>query len=555
LNREKKAWLGHFERHYNERDKKNSGGIAGAIQSYIITQEILAPIEWKYEIIQKILPLITLEEVNSLMQNYIKEDNRVIILTSPEKEGVKKVTEQEVLEALKINIEAIEPYKDEAVATSLIRNEVKSGSIVKRKSNKKAGTKTLILSNGVKVTYKKTDFKNDEILFNAVSFGGTNLFSDSDMKKIQFAMPMITAAGFSGLKLTEISKYMSGKSANVFPYIGETKEGFSGNATPKDLEYLFQMTYAYFTDLNFDAEKFETVKQKQITGMKNILNQPNFYFQQEISAFLNQKNPRYNGIIPTEQTWATTDYSLAYNKHKERFANAADFEFFFIGNIEDHKMEEYCSKYLAGLPSSKQREKEIDLGHRFVKGNLKKVIYRGADPKSNVGISFYGDAKYSAKESRCIKALSEILQIKLTEQLRENESSVYGISAMGYMTEKPSIIGSYFFAISFPCAPENAEKLTASALNELQKIIDNGPEEKDLNKFKEGLLLEHKEQMKKNGFRLSLLTNTYTRKGKIADSTKVEKNIRAMDVKDIQKVAKKFLSKDKVITMLMPETK
>lgn len=555
LNREKKYWLTHFERHYNERNKKNSDGIAGAIQSYIITEEILAPIEWKYEIIQKILPLITLEEVNGLMKNYIKEDNRVIILTSPEKEGLQKVTEQEVLEALKIDIDAIAPYKEEAVATSLIRNEIKSGFITKRKSNKKSGTKTLILSNGVKVTYKKTDFKNDEILFNAVSFGGTNLFSDSDMKKVQFAMPMVTAAGFSGLKLTDISKFMSGKSANVFPYIGETREGFSGNATPKDLEYLFQMTYAYFTDLNFDAEKFETVKQKQITGMKNILNQPNFYFQQELSAFLNQNNPRYNGIIPTEQTWLQTDYNLAYNKHKERFANAADFEFFFIGNIDDQKMEEFCSKYLAGLPSTKQREKEIDLGHRLVKGDIKKVINRGADPKSTVGINFYGDAKYSVKESRSIKALADILQIKLTEQLRENESSVYGISAVGYMSEKPSVMGSYFFAIGFPCAPENAEKLTVAALNELQKIMDNGPEEKDLNKLKEGLLQEHKEQIKKNGFGLSLLTSSYTRKGKIADPAKAEKNIRAINAKDVQKVAKKYLSKDKVITMLMPETK
>lgn len=555
LNREKKSWLGHFERHYKERDKSTSGGIAGAIESYIINQEILAPIEWKYDIIQKILPLITLDEVNALMKNYIKDDNRVIILTSPEKEGLKQPTEQEVLEALKIDIATIEPYKDEPIATSLLRNEIKSGFITKRKSNKKAGTKTLILSNGIKVTYKKTDFKNDEILFSATSFGGTNLFSNDEMKKVQFAMPMVTAAGFSGLKFTDISKFMAGKSANVFPYVGETSEGLSGNATPKDLEYLFQMTYAYFTDVNFDTEKFETVKQKQITGMKNILNQPNFYFQQEISAFLNQNNPRYNGIIPTEKTWEQTDYSLAYHKHKERFANAADFEFFFIGNIDDKKMEDLCSKYLASLPATKQREKEVHLEYRYVKGSSKKVVYRGTDPKSTVGINFYGDAKYSATASRSIKALSTILQIKLTEQLRENESGVYGISAMGYLSEKPSLIGNYFFAIGFPCAPENAEKLTASALNVLQKIIDNGPEEKDLNKFKEGLLQEHKEQIKKNGFGLSLLTSSYARKGKIADPAKAEKNIKAMKAKDIQKVAKKYLSKDKIITMLMPETK
>jgi zinc protease len=375
------------------------------------------------------------------------------------------------------------------------------------------------------------------------------------MKKIQFAMPMVTAAGFSGLKLTEISKFMSGKSANVYPYVGETREGFSGNATPKDLEYLFQMTYAYFTDLNFDAEKFETVKQKQITGMKNILNQPAFYFQQEISSFLNQNNPRYSGIIPTEQTWATTDYSLAYNKHKERFANAADFEFFFVGNIDDQKMEDFCGKYLAGLPSTKQREKEIDLENRLLHGDIKKIINRGTDPKSFVSINFYGDTKYSVKESRTIKALASILQIKLTEQLRENESGVYGINAMGNMSKRPSVNGNYYFAISFPCAPENVEKLTASALKELQKIIDNGPEIKDLNKFLEGQEQELKEQLKKNGFSLSLIASSYGQKGKVGDEAKALENIKKMKAKYIQAVAKKYLSKDKVIIMLMPETK
>jgi zinc protease len=43
-------------------------------------------------------------------------------------------------------------------------------------------------------------------------------------------------------------------------------------------------------------------------------------------------------------------------------------------------------------------------------------------------------------------------------------------------------------SVSFPCGPENADKLTKSAIAEVQKLIDKGPEQKDLDKYKEGEL-------------------------------------------------------------------
>ncbi|MBP6758250.1 MAG: insulinase family protein [Flavobacterium sp.] len=553
LDRSKAALLVSIEKAYNDRDKTNSANFVGNLQSNFLEKTVVPSIEWKYLTIKQILPLIDLKDVNSLIKEYIKEDNRVVILTGPEKEGLKKVTEQEVLEAMKINIDAIEPYKDVAVAASLIRNPVKPGTIVKRENNAIMGTKTLVLSNGAKVTYKNTDYKNDEVLFEAVSFGGSNLYSNDDVKKVQFAKGALTEAGFSGLKLNDINKFMTGKKASVKPYIGNATEGLSGNATPKDLEYLFQMVYAYFTDLNLDPVVFEAYKQKESAYYKNMASQPNFYFQQELSTYLNEGNPRFNGLIPTEKTWGETDYTLAYNKYKERFANAADFEFYFVGNIDDKAIEEYSSKYLASLPSSNKKEKATDLGFRMPKGDLKKVVTKGADPKSTVVILYYGDAKYTAKEALSIRALGEVLEIKLLEQLRENESGVYGVSARGTMNKVP--YGSYDFSISFPCGPENTEKLTASALKELQKIIDNGPDEKDVVKFKEGELLEYKKNSKENRFWLSNFTSSYTKGKSIEEVLKFEESVNAITAKDIQNVAKKYLMKDKVIGMLMPEKK
>ena len=507
LDRAKADMLSRYENAYKDRDKTNSDNFVEEYQTHFLTNAPSPGIEWEFAAVKQMLPKVELKDVNGFIKEYIKDDNRVIILTGPEKEGLKKPSEQEVLNALKVNTDEIKPYEDVAVATSLLRKEVKPGTIVKRESNDKIGTKTLFLSNGAKVTYKNTDFKNDEILFEAVSFGGSNLYSNEEMKKVQFANGALTEAGFSGLKLNDINKFMTGKIANVNPYISNATEGLRGNTTPKDLEYLFQMTYAYFTDLNLDTTAFEGYKQKQSAFFNNLASQPNVYFQQEFYGYLNKENPRFNGLFPNEKTWSETDYTLAYNKYKERFANAGDFEFYFVGNIDDKTMEAYATKYLASLPSSDKKEKATDLGYRMLKGDLKKVVNKGTDPKSNVTIMYYGDAVYSPKEAYAMDALGEVLTIKLIEELRENESGVYGVSARGSMSKVPN--GTYSFSIGFPCGPENSEKLTASALKELQKIIDNGPEAKDVAKFKEAELLENKKNIKENRYWLSNFTKSY----------------------------------------------
>ncbi|OYQ33136.1 peptidase M16 [Flavobacterium cyanobacteriorum] len=551
LDRAKTEVLAMIESQYNDRDKTESENFVSEYQMHFLENEAVPGIEWTYSTVKQVLPKISLSEINILINKYIKDDNRVVIFTGPEKDNLKKPTEQEVINVLNMNAENIKPYEDGTVVTSLLRKEIKPGKVVKKETNAKLGTTTLILSNGAKITYKKTDFKNDEVLMEAVSFGGSNLFSNDDAKKTLFAAGALTEAGFSGLKKNDINKFMTGKIANVDPYISSITEGLSGSATPKDLEYLFQMTYAYFTDLNMDKEAYEGYKQKQSAFYDNMASQPSFYFQQEFYTYLSKDNPRFNGLIPNEKTWAETDYELTYNKYKERFANAGDFEFYFVGNVDDKIMEDYAAKYIASLPSTGTKEKAIDLGYRLLKGEHKKVVNKGTEPKSNVTIMYYGDTSYSPKEALAMEALGEILTIKLVEQLRENESGVYGVNARGSMSKVP--YGSYNFSISFPCGPDNAEKLTASALKELQKIIDNGPEEKDLAKYKEGELLEHKKEVKENRYWVRMLRNAYTNGTSPEEMLAKEQKITALTAKEVQEVAKKYLTKDKVIGILMPE--
>ncbi|MBF0694305.1 MAG: insulinase family protein [Flavobacterium sp.] len=551
LDRAKSSILARYEKAYNDRDKQNSANYVGEYQAHFLDGSPTPGIAWEYNAVQKMLPEITVANVNAVIKDYVKEDNRVVIITGPDKEVLKSVTEAQVLKALNVDDSQLTPYQDSEIVAGLIKSEIKPGSITKKETNSKIGTTTLHLSNGAKVTYKKTDFKNDEIIMEAVSFGGTNLYSNDDYKKTQYANGALAEAGFGGLKLNDINKFMSGKLANVSPYISSNTEGLRGSATPKDFEYMMQMTHAYFTDLNLDNDAFEGYKQKLDASYKNLAAMPTFYFQQELYGYLLKDNPRFTGLIPDETAWKNTDYKLAYNKYKERFSNAGDFEFFFVGNIDDKAIEDYASKYIASLPSNGTKEKPVDLGYRMLKGDLKKVVNKGADPKSTVSIMFYGDATYTPKEAFTMQALGEVLTIKLIEELRENSAGVYGVSARGSMSKVPN--GYYNFNIGFPCGPENAESLTAAALAELQKIIDNGPDPKDVSKFKESELLDYKKDIKENRYWLSSLQNAYYNGTSPEEIVQMEAKINSVTAADIQAVAKKYLTKDKMVAILMPE--
>lgn len=552
LERAKTEYLAFYEKAFNDKDKNNSSSYLGQYQTNFLTGEAIPSIEYEFNLVKELLPSINLEEVNQLIHNYIKDENRVIILTGPEKEGLTTPTEKDVLAALDVSNVDITPYEDAAVAESLIRNEITAGSVVKTTQNEKLGTTTLTLSNGAKVTYKKTDFKNDEVLFGARSFGGTNLLDNDTYKQIHLATGSVTQAGIAGMDQNALAKFNSGKIYSASPFLGGTTEGFSGSSTPKDLEYLFQTVYAYFTDVNFDEKAFESEKNKMKSYMSNLMAMPEVFFQIEMADFMYGHNDRYSSPIPTDADWDNTSYEKAYQVFRDRFADASDFEFFFVGNVTDEQMKSLAEQYLATLPSLNREETYTDTGMRGITGVHRKEVFKGNDDKATVRISYAGETTYSHKDDLAMEALGEILTIKLIEELREKEGGVYGASASGGLSKLP--YGSYSFSVGFPTNPADADKLIELTLKEIEKIQQNGPEAEDLNKFIEGEMTDYTKSLKENRYWLNVMLRAFNNQENPEKALDFEKNLKALTVKDVQNVANKYLKKNRVIAVLKPES-
>lgn len=552
FDRAKKTLMAGLEKQYNDRDKRESGRVVGEFIENYLEDSPMPGLEWEYETTKNLLPSIQLEEVGELIKAFLHDDNRVIVLTGAKKEGLVEVTEDEVKTLLaSVQSADIADYEDEAVRTSLIEKLPEAGKVTSSKKNDAINATTLTLSNGATVTYKKTDFKNDEVLFQAFSFGGSSLYSDEDYKATSFANDGLADAGIGGLSLNDIDKFMSGKIARVYPSISNVSENFRGSSAPKDLETLFQMVHLYFTQLNKDPEAYQSFLTKQKSFLGNLLANPQYYFQDEVGKIQNEGNTRYMGF-PTVEKLEASSYDLAYEKYQERFADAGDFHYYLVGNVDAAQVKMLAEKYLASLPGTNSNEAYVPTKFRRKDAFQKHVINRGKDPKSTVSIKWEEVIPYDSKTELAVKALGEVLTIKLVEKLREEEGGVYGVGARGSLSKIS--FSSLSFSISFPCGPENVDKLVAAALAEVEKIKTDGVSAEDMAKVKETYMVQRKEAIKTNRFWIDNLLSADKEDKDINAVLKFEESLNKLDKADLQEVAKKYLDEKYFLAILMPET-
>ncbi len=538
---QKKQVQSFYDRIFSEREKEESFHYADEYTNNFLINEPIPGIEWEYDFVKQYLKLVTLDDVNKLAAKWITKDNMVVTLNAPDKEGVKIPSASEVNEVLKtVDIATIEPYKEKLLATSLMDpSKLKPGKIASAKTSEELSVTTIKLSNGATVILKSTNFKNDEILFRAFSKGGHSLVKDADYYSASNAAAIVTQSGVGNFSAGDLNDMLKGKNTSLTPNITLYSEGMNGSTIPKETETLLQLIHLYFTAPRKDAEAFESFKTKQKQLYANLDANPQVYFSAEFQKMMTQNHPRA-GTLPKPADFDKISLDRSIQIYKERFGNAADFTFFFVGSFEEETIRPLLEKYIGSLPSSPARETYRDLGIRPPAGSVDKVITKGEDPKSIVTLVFTAPATYNVKDAYTLRSLGELMNIKLVEKLREEKSSVYRVSVFGDMRKYPYSYST--FNISFPCAPENIDTLSKATLEELKKIIDNGVQPGDLEKIKEQQTRKLEVDMKQNLFWMTGLYDAYYLGNNPTDILRRQELTNNLNSKMIQEVAKKYIN-------------
>lgn len=550
---QKKQMQSGYDRIFNEREKEESYKYVDEYVNNFLINEPIPGIEWEYDFVKQYLSTVKLEDVNKLAAQWITDDNLVITLNAPDKPGVKIPSPEEVNALLKkVETASLAPYTQKELASSLMDgSKLKPGKIVSSKTDADLETTVLKLSNGATVILKSTNFKNDEILFRAFSRGGHSLVSGADYYSASNAAAIVTQSGVGDFSAIDLGNMLKGKNTTLTPNIALYSEGMNGNGSPKEAETLLQLIHLYFTKPRKDAGAFESYVTRQKQLVANLAANPQIYYSMEFQKLLTKDHPRAGGV-PKLEDFDKINLDRSLQIYKERFANAGDFTFFFVGAFNEETMRPLIEKYIGSLPANAKREMPKDLGIRPLLTAADKTINKGEDPKSAVSMVFVKPGAYNTSDAYVLKSLGDVMNIKLVEELREEKGSVYGVSAQSNFSRVIFPFSS--FAISFPCAPENADMLSKAAAEELRKVIRGGVNAEDLEKVKEQQRRKLEVDMKQNLFWMTNLYDAYYYNSNPADILNKQKMIEGLNAKMIQEVAAKYINLDSYIRVtLKPE--
>ncbi len=553
LDRAKQSYLTSMEAAFKEKDKTSSDNYVREYVRLFLDEEASPGIEYEYNFAKEVTPGIILDEVNALAKKYLVDANRDVLIMAPEKDAALLPSEgtvnQWIAEAKNNKLTA---YVDQVSDKPLMQTKPVTGKVVSENKIEAIGVTELKLSNGVKVILKPTDFKNDEITFNAFSKGGTSLYPDADYQSASYASTVVTRGGVGEFNSIQLPKLLTGKRVSVSPYISETTEGINASAAPKDLETALQLTHLYFTAPRKDAEMFQSLIAQQKGVLANRSSDPNSVFSDTVSAVLGNYNVRRTG--PSLAKLEQVNLDKAYNIYRERFANAGDFTFTFVGSFKIDEIKPLLEQYLGSLPTKTQTENFKDLGIVPPAGKITKSVYKGQEPKATVRMVFSGDYNYNDENNNQLAALGEVLQIKLIERLREEESGVYSPGARMSYSKYPR--NRYSFTVMFGCAPENVDKLVNAALLEISKVKTGGAQAADVEKFLAEERRSTEVQLKQNGFWLGYLSGQYQNDESPTQVLSYLESLKKINPATLKATANKYLTgKNFIKLVLLPEKK
>ncbi len=492
-----------YEQSFNERDKSESGPLSSELVRHFLEGEPVPGIAFEYELARKVVPGITASEAASLARELLTSDNRVVLVVAPEKAGVPAPSEASLREAMQRGATSeVTAWRDDMSGRELMPKKPQPGRVTATREIAEIGVTVLTLANGATVWLKPTDFKNDQVVFTAYSKGGTSLAGAADYYAAVLSPTLVGLSGVGGFSPVELGKLLPGRIVEVSPYMSSYTHGVSGSTTPRDLETALQLLHLYFTAPNRSPESFELMKRRLQAVLANQAQSPGAVFAESLRQ-VNTMN-HYTARNLRADDVSKLDSATMWSFYGARFANAADFTFFFAGAFDVKTITPLVTTYIGSLPSKGASSAQLgDVRLEFPAGTVREKVRKGKEPKSQTVVSFFADTGLDELEMHRARAAASVLEMRLRDVLREELGGTYSVG-VGYSNTQPQR-GYGTMSIEFGSAPDNVDRLVGVVLAETAKLRDAGPSAEELSKVQELERRELETALRQNAYWLNSL--------------------------------------------------
>lgn len=547
LSRAKVKLLKAAERRYIGRnDRRNRFLVKLALQNFLNNEPITSA-EYDFQLTKEFDKNVTLAEVNKEVAELISNKNQVLTVYAPDKADF-PIADEATFEKYVLDAQAkqYKPYKEENIQAELIAKLPKKGKILRELDWDKFGVKKLVLSNGVEVYIKNTDFAKDEVSMRFFGEGGTSLYADKDAINFSMISSAIADAGVGRFNKVQLDRMLTGKTVRVSPSIGNETQAINGGSSAKDLKTMLQLTYLYFTEPRKDAEKFKGNIETMRSFLKNREANPQVAYNDSVSAILYGNHPRLQPL--KRSNLDNVSYERIWEIYNERFSDATGFKMILVGNIDMAALRPLLCQYIATLPAKGRKEVVKDSYPNVRNVNETHLFKKKMNtPSTLVNVFYTFDEPFTAKTDLAIDVFKRVLTIAYTDSVREEKGGTYGVGVQSQLdkTSKPSAL----VKISFRTDPAKYEMLMPIIYKQIEHIAKNGPLLESMDKVKKYLLKAYQQSIITNGYWDYVIYNHL--RHSVDFYTNYEALVKALTPQDIQQIAKDILNSNRRIEITM----
>ncbi len=553
LAREKEDIIKRQERAVKGYGKRKSSSFAS---QYIANYLFGMPIKDAQTVLDdynRLLPSITNDDIKEVVNSWYKTDNRIVLVETPQKYEAQLPQDDSLLYCFdSISYDNVEPYVEEDFSKPFFTDKLHQVKIVNSSYDADYNLTEWDLDNGVKILLKPTDYAKDNIQFRAFSPGGYSLLGEDDFFTASKMHAYLQGAGYGDFSKSDLNKKFNGKSAKVIAAVNEYDEGLVGNSDHESMELMLQYIYMQFVHPGEDSLAFNRFKNRLLTTYKDANLKPDYVFEDKVVRTLYQNHPR-KYVIPN-MDWVNNMTMNQVNRIvADRFADASDFTFVFVGDFETDSIKEMVTSYLGNLPNIGRKESPKDMKYKPLESSETFKFDLGSAPNvAKVTMRFNGKATGDNFEKAVLDAASSVLTMRILASLREKEGDIYSAAAKGGVATIP--VKRSVGAISFTCSPDKVDKLVRMTKEIIDTLAMEGPTEKELVNVKTIQLEKYKKYRESNLYWVRTI-KTYLENGwDISEIDNQGDFIKDINAKQVKKAVKCYY-KDPVTFVLMPENK
>jgi zinc protease len=499
---------------------------------------------------KKLLPSITLNDVNRTFARAFAPGKFAYVVTLPERDDLKTPTEAEILAGVQTALaQKTEPVIEENRPDTLLAEQPKPAQIVEQTVDEDLGITTARLSNNVQVHHRYMDYEKDKVLV-AISLAGGSIEETPESRGVTEVAALVFNRPATGrLTSTDVRDLITGTTFSLRGSDRPDQLRIVISGSPEDMETALQLAHALLTDGRLEQSVFDNWRTATLERIEAGKASPGYQLRKALQKAIAGRDHRLH-VLERENVEAQSP-ALA-QAWFNRMARKSVAEVAVVGDIQKDKALALVAKYLGSLPPRPATAEHLDPLRHVARDPGPydiAVSFESQTPVSVVLCGFLSCEAQCVADARALDLASNVLSTRMIKDIREEKQLVYSIGAVSQPSRSYWDSGLFFGAAK--ADPAKAERLADEVVAALKAFAETGPTAEELEVAKKQIANDMDEQRRRPRYWLGVLADFDLHRKSLADIKADAQAYANLTVEEVRAAFNKYHRPDRMLRVVV----